>query len=1058
MAKQSYKKFVASAATATLVASALVPVASANVTTSAFTDVPASYKDAVEFVVTNNIASGLTATQFGISQQIKRGDVAIMIAAAAGLNDEKAPASGFSDVPKRGALAINSLKAAGVISGKTTTKFGFEDNVTRGEAALMLQKAFGLEGKKVDSKFTDVSSRYKEAVDALLANKVTSGVSATKYGTDNNIKRGDFAKFLYALKDRIEAPGVKVDSVTVKDATTLNVAVKEANKELTAADFNVLVDGTKVELTKVESDSVGATYTLTIPTLDGKKGTVTVNGTAADYNFESAKVQSINATNGKLVVQLTNKLDTTPISSEFKVVQNINGTTKSVAPSSVAYDADAKTVTLVVPQISSTEADQNVSYTVGYKETAPVSSNSFTVAKVGELAVSSVTALSSTQVKVNFNQKVTTSAENSANYKLGKAGADGKVSGAYTAFSVTNPNIALQDDEQSVIITLADDTDVSGVLATAGYFDNNTTFLLEISNNILPKAGKAAEANIEKPFTINDTTKPAVDKFQVNEAGGLVVTFNEKLDAATPVKVVINGQALTAVPSYSAGLGKSRVTFTKAQLTAVKPTGFGLELGKTYTVSVADSKDVYGTAMNIYTSQFTYATVADAPQVVSVKAEDEASFIVKFSEPVNPVDATKTLTGTSALGFQITKGAKQFAAPTVTLLDDGVSYLVEFAAADLGADEIYNRYNKENNVNLDIYVTDIKDATGNITPASKQTVTLTKDTVKPAVVKKENKAAGVVELTFNKTLNSSVTQATIAPKAYVLTSSGVKLPLATGDVTTVNNSSGKISFDLKTVGAQTLNDGNYTLVLEEGAVVDTALNGGNKNNEVRVPFIIAADGLVKKPVVNSVTANATPGDISVAFNEQVSYESAAKAANYTLDGQALPAASQFALSADGKTLTITLPEATYKESGSKVLKINGVRNLAGTVMDQYEAVVPVSENEKIEMKSAKVVNGDIIVTFNENVDTTTLTGGSAAPFVNTDFLVKVNGVTVASPTVSNNTNDTVTPKVEKNQVRISAPAGYSFATGTVTVEVLEAAAAKDVAGNKAKAVTVTATR
>src|SRR5690606_6751595 len=108
---KSYKKFVATAATATLVATAVVPAAFADeVKPAAFTDVAKQYEAAVNFVVSNNISQGLTATTFGVSADIKRGDAAIIIANAAGLNDEDAPKSGFSDVPARGALQINSLK------------------------------------------------------------------------------------------------------------------------------------------------------------------------------------------------------------------------------------------------------------------------------------------------------------------------------------------------------------------------------------------------------------------------------------------------------------------------------------------------------------------------------------------------------------------------------------------------------------------------------------------------------------------------------------------------------------------------------------------------------------------------------------------------------------------------------------------------------------------------------------------------------------------------------------------------------------------------------------
>ncbi|CEG21994.1 hypothetical protein BN1080_00914 [Planococcus massiliensis] len=270
---KSYKKFVATAATATLVATAVVPAAFADeVKPAAFTDVAKQYEAAVNFVVANNIAKGLSETQFGVSAQIKRGDAAIMIANAAGLNDETAPASGFSDVPTRGVLAINSLKKAGVVNGKSATNFGFNDSITRGEAAIMLANAFDLEGNTADVKFTDVSDRYKAAVAALVANDVTNGISATQFGTSNNIKRGDFARFVYALEEYIVDPAeAAVQSVTASNGTvtaTFNVAPETAP---VAADFVV-----------TRSINGGATETVTPSNFVYNESTKTVTFSVAE--------------------------------------------------------------------------------------------------------------------------------------------------------------------------------------------------------------------------------------------------------------------------------------------------------------------------------------------------------------------------------------------------------------------------------------------------------------------------------------------------------------------------------------------------------------------------------------------------------------------------------------------------------------------------------------------------------------------------------------------------------------------------------------------------------
>lgn len=171
---KSYRKFVATAATATLVASAVAPAAAAG-----FTDVSDNYKEAVDFVVSKG-AKGLTETRFGVSENIKRVDAAVLLANVLELDTDKAPAAGFTDVPARAQGAVNALKAAGITNGKSDTKFGANDLITRGELAIWIQKGFGLEGK-ADFKFTDVGSRYTEAVAALVANKITQGKSETQF-------------------------------------------------------------------------------------------------------------------------------------------------------------------------------------------------------------------------------------------------------------------------------------------------------------------------------------------------------------------------------------------------------------------------------------------------------------------------------------------------------------------------------------------------------------------------------------------------------------------------------------------------------------------------------------------------------------------------------------------------------------------------------------------------------------------------------------------------------------------------------------------------------------
>ena len=127
---------------------------------------------------------------------INRTDAAVLIANVLGLDTEKAPDAGFKDVPDRAKGAVNALKEAGITNGKSADQFGSSQPITRGEMAIWLQKGFDLTGS-VELPFKDVKGDYVSAVQALFENKIAEGVNKNQFGIHQPIKRGDFAIFLY---------------------------------------------------------------------------------------------------------------------------------------------------------------------------------------------------------------------------------------------------------------------------------------------------------------------------------------------------------------------------------------------------------------------------------------------------------------------------------------------------------------------------------------------------------------------------------------------------------------------------------------------------------------------------------------------------------------------------------------------------------------------------------------------------------------------------------------------------------------------------------------------
>ncbi|WP_262174275.1 S-layer homology domain-containing protein [Saccharococcus sp. Marseille-Q5394] len=229
---KAYKKFVASAATATLVATAIVPVASAA---TDFKDVSKTYEKEVNYLVENGIAKGTTETTFGTNSNISRGDAAVMIANALKLDTTSAPDAGFQDVNARVAGAVNAIVEAKIASGKTATAFAPADYITRQEMAKMLANAYKLTAKE-NANFKDVNSNWIGYVSALKEAGITLGKTDTTFAPTDNLTRGEFALFIYRAEvELVPAPPATPEVVSVS-ATNLVEVVVELTSELTGTE------------------------------------------------------------------------------------------------------------------------------------------------------------------------------------------------------------------------------------------------------------------------------------------------------------------------------------------------------------------------------------------------------------------------------------------------------------------------------------------------------------------------------------------------------------------------------------------------------------------------------------------------------------------------------------------------------------------------------------------------------------------------------------------------------------------------------------------------------
>ncbi|MDN4605949.1 S-layer homology domain-containing protein [Sporosarcina highlanderae] len=292
---KAYKKFVATAATATLVASAIVPVASAAETKS-FTDVSSAYADAVNYLVAEGITQGTSATTFGTTQNITRGDAAVFIARALKLDVDNAKDQGFKDLNSRVKNAVNAIVEAKIAGGKSETSFAPDANITRQEMAKMLANAYGLTAKE-NANFTDVNSNWIGYVSALKEAGITLGKTDTTFAPTANLTRGEFALFMYRAEGTPVVGEVALSSAKAVNAKTIELTFNKA-VDTEKAKIEVLRGTFKQNVTAQWAEDNKSVQLVSAGNFQAADYTVTVSGLAekdltASVKIEAQKIASI---------------------------------------------------------------------------------------------------------------------------------------------------------------------------------------------------------------------------------------------------------------------------------------------------------------------------------------------------------------------------------------------------------------------------------------------------------------------------------------------------------------------------------------------------------------------------------------------------------------------------------------------------------------------------------------------------------------------------------------------------------------------------------------------
>lgn len=324
---KKYQKFVATAATATLVASAIVPVASAA--EKNFTDIEKyaqETQDAIYSLVDRGVITGKSDSIFAPAESITRGQVVKMLGrylvneGVAEVPSDWASKARFTDLPvdyKDQDLVKNAAVVAdnNVFKG-SNGKLNASNNISRENMALVLDRAIAaLNGKSLvqlakeeglKGNVKDLNAAKAEARDAILALNAF-GISAVEnFNPKNDVNRAQFALF---LERTIEAVLSDTTAELVEKAVVAGNALpkpEDVTKD-NAADAQTKVDLAQKALDKAQKaldadKEISSEEKLELQAkLDKVKEQIKDVQKAIDATSETAGITSVKALNDTLV-------------------------------------------------------------------------------------------------------------------------------------------------------------------------------------------------------------------------------------------------------------------------------------------------------------------------------------------------------------------------------------------------------------------------------------------------------------------------------------------------------------------------------------------------------------------------------------------------------------------------------------------------------------------------------------------------------------------------------------------------------------------------------------
>lgn len=590
--------------------------------------------------------------------------------------------------------------------------------------------------------------------------------------------------------------------------------------------------------------------------------------------------------------------------------------------------------------------------------------------------VESVSAINAQEIKVTFTKPVNEeSAVKEGNY----------------IFKQNGVNLTSEDflgDTNKKGVLSKDGKSVTFKLKTEKAFANSDKYAVHSTTGVLGADLKPVEKYLDTEKTFSDSKAPELLGARV-VGNAVELTFNKPVKESADVK--IDGVKIEGAKVAS----KTPGVYT---LTTAAIADKGIFAKGDHEVVVYDAEDtlrVNANKASILTTKYTVASDTTAPEVKSVKAINNRSFKVTFSEPLSqhPEVTVKKGNYTFPTAAYDTVGGNGVVQYTIDP-QDATSYIVSIKEDTKDArNPLYA--SGEKNVDLSVNLKNFKDTVNLLGKPVDMNVSLTEDTATPKVSTDSlNKIDGNNLLVkFNgKIAVNDANQIVVRDKGGVVVPSTF---VAEGDVLKVTPNSGE------------LKDDSYTVEVKAGAIKfakneELASYSVNTNSNVAFNTTVSTTGIVTPVVEKNADIISIKGDvITVNYGQDMS-GNAKDVENYKIDGKALPAGTTAEFVGSKQIVKISLPKNYFAKAqdakftiSTNVLTASGSKVVANAqTKAPVEKLINFADNTAPKLASAVYlkatneaeVSNTIKVTFDENLGDIT----DEAKFID-DLKVVVNG-------------------------------------------------------------------